>query len=121
MFTRSINRILRQTVLAFYVLALVLPGVVQAGVQLEPTAIYLLEQDLAQSRCANGGEPKIDHHDNGECCVLCAALQLPDAPVALAPVDFPENKIASTHIIAQTIGLKLGLASRPPIPRGPPA
>ncbi len=111
-----INRILRQLLLA-----LVAPVAVQAGVQLQPTAVFLLDRDIAASRCAGGGGQKQDHHAGGECCVMCAAPQLPESvsiETAQALV-FPDD--AFPVIAAQTIGLNLGLALRPPIPRGPPA
>ncbi len=113
--------LLRQFVLALYVLALVAPVAMQTGVQLDPTAVFLLDQDIARSRCSGSGGEEQVHHANGECCVQCTAPQLPGAASAenAVPLAFPVELIPA--ITPQTTGLKLGHAARPPIPRGPPA
>jgi hypothetical protein len=112
---------LRKLVLALCLLGVFAPLAVKAGVQLEPTPIFELTQDLEKSRCSPSGDQSDDQHAMS-CCVLCAAPQVPDGSSAVVlPIAFPQFAQKLLHDRQQLAAIKQDIALRHPIPRGPPA
>ena len=121
--TGHIVQLLRPFVVALYVLAMLLPAAVSAGVQLSPSPQHLLDRDIAASRCLDNQDLPASHHEGAECCVMCGAPQLPvlDMVSQAVAVAFPHANDAWVLVADQTRGLRIGLNQRPPVPRGPPA
>jgi hypothetical protein len=116
----AFHLVLRKLVLALYVLGLVLPLSVQAGIHLQPTPLFELLQDVAASRCELGEGNGDSDHNAEQCCVLCdAGFKLASAAHFQA-VTTLGVAVTSIPLRDQTTGLRLGVTYRPLNLRGPP-
>jgi hypothetical protein len=114
------KRPFRLLVLAFYVLALILPVSVQAGLQLSPTAEYQLLKDIAESRCLSNKNDGGQDHAGQDCCILCQAQNLEVPAQDLTQQLDVSHRDDHTSSTDQTTGLELEQSLLPASPRGPP-
>jgi hypothetical protein len=117
LFTASI---FRRVVIALYLLGLILPVSVQAGLQLTPTVEYQLLKDIAESRCLSKKDDNGQRHSGQACCIFAESESVPDHVLVLSPLLGTPNPERPQVLEVQTAGLLLGLANLPPCPRGPP-
>jgi hypothetical protein len=111
---------LRKLVLALYVLGLVLPLSVQAGIHLQPTPLFKLLQDIAASRCELGQGNGDSDHSAEQCCVLCDGGFKHASTAHFQPTITLGEVVTSIPLCDQTTGLRLGVTYRPLNLRGPP-
>lgn len=120
MILRVSKLLLRRLVLAFYLLALILPVSVQAGLQLSPTAEYQLLKDIAESGCLSNKNDNGQEHTGQECCILCEA-QKPEVPEQELTLQLDvSHHVDPTASTDQTAGIESRQSLLPSSPRGPP-